>query len=141
MQNPESRYSPAQKAVVLVFSRSVEAGIEKGLDSGSNKGSSVTARLVVPSNQVGCLLGKGGSIVSEMRKATGASIKIIGTDQVPKCTSHNDQLVQVCIYIYILICFIQSKYVEVFFNLFITLNCHFVYLDSCNSKKQKLFSP
>lgn len=95
LQNPESRYSPAQKAVVLVFSRSVEAAIEKGIDSGLNKGSSVTARLVVPSNQVGCLLGKGGVIVSEMRRATGASIRIIGADQVPKCASDNDQVVQV----------------------------------------------
>lgn len=94
-QNLESRYSPAQKAIVLVFSRSVEAGIEKGLDSGSN-GSSVAARLVVSSNQVGCLLGKGGSIITEMRKATGTGIKIFGTDQAPKCASQNDQLVQVC---------------------------------------------
>ncbi|KAJ1396537.1 K-like proteiny domain [Sesbania bispinosa] len=94
-ENSESRYSPAQKAAVLVYSRSVEAGIEKGIDSGLNKGSFVAARLVVPSNQVGCLLGKGGVIVSEMRKATGANIRIIGTDQVPKCASDNDQVVQV----------------------------------------------
>ncbi|KAF3435099.1 hypothetical protein FNV43_RR22186 [Rhamnella rubrinervis] len=94
-ENPESRYSPAQKAVVLVFSRSVETGIEKGLDSGSNKGSSVTARVVVPSNQVGCLLGKGGAIVAEMRKATGANIRIIGGNQVPKCALENDDVVQV----------------------------------------------
>ncbi|TKY71512.1 KH domain-containing protein [Spatholobus suberectus] len=94
-ENPESRYSPAQKAAVLVYSRSIEAGFEKGLDSGLNRGSTVTARLVVPSSQVGCLLGKGGVIVSEMRKATGASIRIIGTDQVPKCASDNDQVVQI----------------------------------------------
>ncbi|KAL2342051.1 hypothetical protein Fmac_009991 [Flemingia macrophylla] len=95
LENLESRYSPAQKAVVLVFTRSIEAGFEKGLDSGLNKGSTVTARLVVPSSQVGCLLGKGGVIVSEMRKATGASIRIIGTDQVPKCASDHDQVVQI----------------------------------------------
>ncbi|XP_061358348.1 KH domain-containing protein HEN4-like [Gastrolobium bilobum] len=83
-QNPESRNSPAQKAVVLVFSKSVEAF-----------GSSVTARLVVPSNQVGCLLGKGGAIVSEMRKTTGTSIRIIGNGQVPRCASDNDQVVQI----------------------------------------------
>ncbi|RDX91236.1 KH domain-containing protein HEN4, partial [Mucuna pruriens] len=94
-ENPESRYSPAQKAAVLVYSRSIEAGFEKGLDSRLNKGSTVTAFLVVPSSQVGCLLGKGGTIVSEMRKATGASIRIIGTDQVPKCASDNDQVVQI----------------------------------------------
>ncbi|KAL5174878.1 RNA-binding KH domain-containing protein RCF3 [Glycine soja] len=81
-ENPESTYSPAQKAVVLVFSKSVEAGVEKGLDLGSKKEPYVTARLVVPSNQVGCLLGKGGAIVSEMRKATGANIRVIGNDQI-----------------------------------------------------------
>lgn len=95
MQNPESRFSPAQKAVVLVFSRFLEASIEKGKDSASNNGSSVTARLVVPSNQVGCLLGKGGAIVSEMRKVTGANIRVIGGDKVPKCVSEKDVVVQV----------------------------------------------
>nr|KYP63080.1 KH domain-containing protein At4g18375 family [Cajanus cajan] len=95
LENVESRYSPAQKAAVLVYSRSIEAGFEKGLDSGLSKGSTVTARLVVPSSQVGCLLGKGGVIVSEMRKATGASIRMIGTDKVPKCASDNDQVVQI----------------------------------------------
>ncbi|KAH1218208.1 KH domain-containing protein HEN4 [Glycine max] len=94
-ENPESRYSPAQKAAVLVFSRSIEVGFEKELDSGLNKGSTVTVRLVVPSSQVGCLIGKGGVIVSEIRKATGANIRIIGTDQVPKCASDNDQVVQI----------------------------------------------
>ncbi|CAK9178129.1 unnamed protein product [Ilex paraguariensis] len=93
-ENAESGYSPAQNAVNLVFSRSVEAGIEKGLDSGV-KGSPVSARLVVPSNQVGCLLGKGGTIISEMRKVTGAGLRIIGGDQVPKCASENDEVVQI----------------------------------------------
>ncbi|KAF5448426.1 hypothetical protein F2P56_028962 [Juglans regia] len=93
-ENPDSRYSPAQKAVVLVFSRSIE-GIEKGQDFVSTKGSPVTVRLVVPSNQVGCLLGKGGAIISEMRKVTGAGIRIIGGEQVPKCVSEHDQVVQI----------------------------------------------
>ncbi|KAL6964217.1 hypothetical protein U1Q18_035275 [Sarracenia purpurea var. burkii] len=94
-ENPESRYSPAQNAVVLVFNRSIDAGTEKGLDSGLGIGSPVSARLVVPSSQVGCLLGKGGTIVSEMRKATGANIRIIGDEQVPKCASENDAVVQI----------------------------------------------
>ncbi|GKV26664.1 hypothetical protein SLEP1_g35922 [Rubroshorea leprosula] len=93
-ENPESRYSPAQKAAVLVFVKALESGIEKGLDSGS-KGSTVTARLVVPSNQVGCLLGKGGIIITEMRKVTGAGIRVLGADQVPKCIKESDQVVQI----------------------------------------------
>lgn len=95
-QNPESRVSPAQEAVVLVFCRSIECCIEKVLDWRSNKESSVTAQLVVPSNQVGVLLGKGGAIVSEMRKATWTSIRITRNGEVPKCASFNDQVVQVC---------------------------------------------
>lgn len=95
-QNAESNYSPAQKAVVLVFSKSVEAGVGKGLDLKTKNGTSVSAQLVISSNQVGCLLGKGGAIISEMRKATGTHIRIIGHDQAPKCVSENDQLVQVC---------------------------------------------
>ncbi|KAK3420192.1 hypothetical protein EUGRSUZ_G00993 [Eucalyptus grandis] len=91
-ENPESHYSPAQRAVVLVFKRSIEAGTEKGLDSGSGP---VTARLVVPSNLVGCLLGKGGSIVSETRRITGANIWIMVGDQVPKCASEDDGVVQI----------------------------------------------
>ncbi|KOM31257.1 hypothetical protein LR48_Vigan01g081200 [Vigna angularis] len=94
-ENAESNYSAAQKAVVLVFSKSVEAGVGKGLDLKAKNGTSVCARLVISSNQVGCLLGKGGAIISEMRKATGTHIRIIGHDQAPKCVSENDQLVQI----------------------------------------------
>lgn len=89
-----SSYSPAQRAVVLVFSRSIEAAAEKGLEQGLNKGS-VSARLLVSSNQVGCLLGKGGVIVSEMRKATGAGIHMIKGDKVPKCAAEDDEVVEV----------------------------------------------
>ncbi|KAF8411351.1 hypothetical protein HHK36_003898 [Tetracentron sinense] len=95
LETPESRYSPARNAVVLVFTRSVEAGIEKGLESGTAKGAPVSARLLVPSNQVGCLLGKGGTIISEIRKVTGAGIRILRGDQVPKCASENDEVVQI----------------------------------------------
>ncbi|KAL5054510.1 hypothetical protein RYX36_035192 [Vicia faba] len=95
LENPESRFSPAQKAVVLIFCKSVEGFVEKGLDSRPYKGPSVTARLVVPSNQVGVLLGKAGAIVSEIRKATWTNIRVIGNGQVPKCASYNDQVVQI----------------------------------------------
>ncbi|GAB4838403.1 hypothetical protein Ancab_027938 [Ancistrocladus abbreviatus] len=93
MENPEVRYSAAQRAVVLVFARSVEAAPVKGLETSSSMGSSLSARLVVPSNQAGCLLGKGGVIVSEMRKATGAGIHIVRGDKVPKCASQSDEVV------------------------------------------------
>ncbi|KAL9244782.1 hypothetical protein vseg_018509 [Gypsophila vaccaria] len=94
-EDVDSSYSAAQRAVILVYSRLAEAAAEKGLDTGSNKVSSVSARLLIPSNQVGCLLGKGGTIVTEMRKATGANIRILKDEQLPKCASEDDQVVEI----------------------------------------------
>ncbi|XP_010254574.1 PREDICTED: KH domain-containing protein HEN4-like [Nelumbo nucifera] len=95
MENADSQYSPVQKAVLRVFTRSIEVGIENGLESGSSKGASTPARLLISSNQVGCLMGKGGTIISEMRRVTGAGIRILGGDQVPKCALENDEVVQI----------------------------------------------
>lgn len=87
MQNSELKRSPAQDAVIRVHSRITEAGTEKV--------STVSARLLVPAQQIGCLLGKGGNIIAEMRRASGASIKIFVNEHVPKCASLNDEVVQV----------------------------------------------
>ncbi|KAJ0438340.1 putative K domain-containing protein [Helianthus annuus] len=59
METLESRNSPAQNGVMLVFNR-LEAGRPSSTD---------------------------------MRKVTGAFIKIVGDDQVPKCALENDQVV------------------------------------------------
>lgn len=53
------------------------------------------ARLLVSSNQIGCLLGKGGAIIAEMRKLSRAHIRIMGKDQIPKCAPDDEELVQV----------------------------------------------
>uniref|UniRef100_A0A0C9S6Z6 TSA: Wollemia nobilis Ref_Wollemi_Transcript_10183_3113 transcribed RNA sequence n=1 Tax=Wollemia nobilis TaxID=56998 RepID=A0A0C9S6Z6_9CONI len=83
----EGRLSPAQDAVLRVFNRIMSSVPEKE--------KMATARLLVPSNQIGCLLGKGGSIISDMRRATGANIRIFAKEQLPKCASQNDEVVQV----------------------------------------------
>ncbi|XP_047315160.1 KH domain-containing protein HEN4-like isoform X2 [Impatiens glandulifera] len=87
MESPLTDYSPAQNAVLLVFSRCTEVVWEKG--------SQVSARLVVRRNNVGCLMGKGGSIVSDIRRLTGAGIHILRADQMPNCVSESDQVVQI----------------------------------------------
>ncbi|CAH8363314.1 unnamed protein product [Eruca vesicaria subsp. sativa] len=92
-ESPERQTSPSQKAILLVFTRLFELATKKSLDNGSRM--SITARLVVPTSQIGCLLGKGGVVVSEMRKATGAAIQILKAEQNPKCISENDQVVQI----------------------------------------------
>ncbi|WOK96333.1 hypothetical protein Cni_G05040 [Canna indica] len=78
--------SPSQDAVLCVHSRLSEA---------VDKGSPMVARLLVPAQQIGCLLGKGGNVIAEMRRATGASIRIFVREQVPRCALPNDEVVQV----------------------------------------------
>lgn len=86
-ENSDMMHSPAQDAVVGVYSRISEASMDRS--------SATAARLLVPSQHIGCLLGKGGSIITEMRKVTGAGIRIFGNEQIPRCAQRNDEMVQV----------------------------------------------
>ncbi|XP_065881277.1 KH domain-containing protein HEN4-like [Euphorbia lathyris] len=88
--HPDDRISAAQDAVLRVQTR-----IARALPLTDGKEKTVLARLLVSSNQIGCLLGKGGAIMAEMRKSTGAYIRILGKDQVPKCASENEEVVQI----------------------------------------------
>ncbi|KAG8368594.1 hypothetical protein BUALT_Bualt15G0061700 [Buddleja alternifolia] len=94
MESVKSRNSPAQNAAVLIFNRSMEVGIVKELILGS-KGSIVLARVVVSSNQVSCLLGERGAIISAMRKETGAGLRLLGGNKVPKCAPENDVVLEI----------------------------------------------
>ncbi|KAK2981739.1 hypothetical protein RJ640_005991 [Escallonia rubra] len=86
--HPDDRISAAQDAVLRVQSRIVRATPE-------SKEKTVIAKVVVSSSQIGCLLGKGGSIIAEMRKSTGAYIRILGKDQFPKCVSEMEEVIQI----------------------------------------------
>jgi hypothetical protein len=55
----------------------------------------VSTRLVVPSSKVGCILGEGGKIITEMRRRTGAEIRVYSKADKPKYLSFDDELVQV----------------------------------------------
>ncbi|XP_022975989.1 KH domain-containing protein HEN4-like [Cucurbita maxima] len=86
--NPDDRISPVQDAVFRVQARIVKAVPD-------SKEQNMVARFLVYSNQIGCLLGKGGSIIAEMRKSTGAYIRILGKEQVPKCVGEDEEMVQI----------------------------------------------
>nr|KAJ0199273.1 hypothetical protein LSAT_V11C600320740 [Lactuca sativa] len=88
----ESRNPASQNVVILIFHRSVESGFQKGMDMASSSRAQVFSRLVISQNQMGCLLAKSGSIVADMRKMTGAFIKIVGDHQVPKRAPETDQV-------------------------------------------------
>ncbi|KAJ7971001.1 KH domain-containing protein [Quillaja saponaria] len=84
--------SPAQDALFKVHDRVVAEELHG--DEDSEGGHQVTARLLVPSDQIGCVIGKGGQIVQSIRSETGANIRIV-KDDIPPCALSSDELVQV----------------------------------------------
>ncbi|KAK9740542.1 hypothetical protein RND81_03G043300 [Saponaria officinalis] len=86
--HPDDKLSVVQDAVLRILNR-----IAKPISDSKEKG--ITAKFLVHSNQIGCLLGKGGSVIAEMRKVTGAFISILGKDQLPKSSSEDEEVVQV----------------------------------------------
>ncbi|XP_057434838.1 KH domain-containing protein HEN4-like [Lotus japonicus] len=86
--HPDDRISPVQEAVFRVQNRVARAIPDVNEHS-------MLARVLVSSNQIGCLLGKGGSIITEMRKLSGAHIRILGKDKIPKCASENEEVIQI----------------------------------------------
>ncbi|KAG6398337.1 hypothetical protein SASPL_139795 [Salvia splendens] len=85
----EDSFSPAIDAALRLQPRCSEK-VER--DSGLV---SFTTRLLVPTSRIGCLIGKGGSIISEMRKVTKANIRILSKENLPKVASEDDEMVQV----------------------------------------------
>ncbi|KAM1032812.1 hypothetical protein ACFX2I_036352 [Malus domestica] len=55
---------------------------------------SVSIRLLVPSKVIGCIIGKSGSIINEIRKRTKADVRISKVDK-PRGADANDELVGV----------------------------------------------
>lgn len=110
--------SVAQAALVKVFERILKVDEERSekneeqrsekmdddrRESGSNSngggsgggGAHIVCRLLAPSNQVGCVLGRGGKIVEKLRQDSGAQIRVLPREQLPACASSGEELIQV----------------------------------------------
>lgn len=105
-RDPEGRmpaFSPAQEALILIHDRILESDGGGGVDEedyggvrGGGGGNRVTTRLVVSRMHVGCLLGKGGKIIEQMRIETKTQIRILPRDEnLPRCVSMSEEIVQV----------------------------------------------
>jgi poly(rC)-binding protein 2/3/4 len=95
MQFFEDSFSPTIEAAVRLQPRCSEK-VER--DSGIL---SFTSRLLVSSSRIGCLIGKGGTIITEMRRLTKANIRILSKEDLPKIASEDDEMVQVRAFSYI----------------------------------------
>ena len=104
--------SDVQKALLLFFERLIES--EPGsdqVDEDTVKSFTMALRLLVLSSQVGCLFGKGGSVIKQMSAKSGSQIRILPRDKLPPCASASDELVQVPLVLFICIALINNKYV------------------------------
>ncbi|KAJ8619858.1 hypothetical protein MRB53_028387 [Persea americana] len=88
---------PAQDALLKVHDRIVVEEDQDGnlIYEPNEHDDVVTARLLVPSVQVGCLLGKGGTIIQQLRNDTGATIRIMPAEHLPADAIGTDELVQI----------------------------------------------
>lgn len=113
-RDPEGRmpsFSPAQEALFLIHERILESdgggggfggygeeeeGYGGGGGGGFRGGNRVVTRLVVSRMHVGCLLGKGGKIIEQMRMETKTQIRILPRDHtLPRCVTMSEEIVQV----------------------------------------------
>ncbi|KAJ6684373.1 KH DOMAIN CONTAINING RNA BINDING PROTEIN [Salix viminalis] len=86
----------AQDALLKVHDRIVEEDLFGGMASDDdNDNNVITARLLVPNNMVGCVLGKRGDVIQRLRSETGANIRVLPADHLPSCAMDTDELVQI----------------------------------------------
>ncbi|XP_030529117.1 KH domain-containing protein HEN4-like isoform X2 [Rhodamnia argentea] len=86
----------AQDALLKVHNRIVEEDLFGGMTfDDETDTTSVTARLLVPNNMVGCVLGKRGDVIQRLRSETGATIRVLSPEHLPTCAMSTDELVQI----------------------------------------------
>lgn len=91
---------PAHDALIRIHQRVIaedlrgREGEDEDVDM-EKEDSQVSAKLLVPSDQIGCVIGKGGQIVQNIRSETGAQIRILKDERLPLCALNSDELVQV----------------------------------------------
>jgi poly(rC)-binding protein 2/3/4 len=90
----EDKVCPAQDALFRVHER-LASDESPGNEDIEEVAPQVTVRLLVPSDQIGCIIGKGGHIIQGIRSETGAQIRVLSNDHIPACAINGDELLQV----------------------------------------------
>ena len=84
---------PAQDALFRVHERLAADEAPNGRDYDMDS-PSLTVRLLIPPDQIGCIIGKGGQIIQSIRTKTGAHVRI-QKNELPPCAIPGDELLQV----------------------------------------------
>lgn len=120
----DEEVSQGQQALVRVFERiaeersgvsSTESEFEERDGGGGHNNiggggeGALVCRLLAPSSQVGCVLGRGGRIVERIRHDSGARVRVLQYDQIPPCAFPGDELIQVnCSFLFLFLQFLST---------------------------------
>lgn len=113
-QVPMQLHCAAQDALLKVHDRIVEEDLFGGMTLDDDNDDNVAAaRLLVPNNMVGCLLGK-RDVIQRLRSETGASIRVLPAEHLPTCAMSTNELVQVTLSVLWLFFFFNFLYICIF---------------------------
>lgn len=108
-QSLDDMQSKAIEAVLL---------LQEKINEDAEKAENITMRLLIPSRNIGCIIGKSGSIINEIRKRTRADIRI-SKGEKPKCADEGDEYVEVRV--------LYSFKILVLFFVAELISCYFLY--------------
>ncbi|OMO82500.1 hypothetical protein COLO4_22942 [Corchorus olitorius] len=86
--------SPAQDALFRVHDRVVAEELPADEDM-EEQTQVVTVRMLVASDQIGCVIGKGGQVIQNIRSETHAQIRVLNNEHLPPCALSTDELLQI----------------------------------------------
>ncbi|XP_065850787.1 RNA-binding KH domain-containing protein PEPPER [Euphorbia lathyris] len=96
-EEPDSILSPAMDAVVRVYKRI------SGLSGGEGDSTSLaiagaafcSIRLLVASSQAINLIGKQGSVIKSIQENTGATVRVLGEEEVPSYATSDERIIEI----------------------------------------------
>ena len=91
--------SPAQDALFRVHDRVVAEELPADEDF-EEQTQVVTVRMLVASDQIGCVIGKGGQVIQNIRSETHAQVRVLSNERLPPCALSSDELLQVKLFCY-----------------------------------------
>ncbi|KAL6878280.1 hypothetical protein ACP4OV_012450 [Aristida adscensionis] len=94
LEDTDDKICPAQDALFRVHER-LTTDDGPGQEDSEDVLPQVTVRLLVPSDQIGCIIGKGGHIIQGIRSETGAQIRVLSNEHIPACAISGDELLQI----------------------------------------------
>lgn len=92
-EGTDDRVCPSMDALFKVHDRVIID--DQAVEEDPMEVPQLTVRLLVPADQIGCIIGKGGQIVSTIRSDTATQVRILKDNHLPPCALSSDELVQV----------------------------------------------